>query len=123
MSHERDIMDIEDINYDELNPNIREVVRYLRSCDFETCDSGDGSNFQNGMEGAYEYPMVAISVAPVELISKALTLVKVLYDVGIDILPIGAEESLTPCIQATFDPADGCAIITLMNVTDNMLVG
>ena len=30
-------------DYSELDPNIRETVRWLRDNDFDTCDSGDGS--------------------------------------------------------------------------------
>ena len=34
------------MNYDTLNPGIREVVRRLREAGFQTCDSGDGSTRQ-----------------------------------------------------------------------------
>lgn len=36
------------------------MVRYLNRLGFKTTDSGDGSHFQTGMEGASEVPMVSI---------------------------------------------------------------
>ena len=32
----------DDLNYDELDPGVRDVVRLLREDGFSTCDSGDG---------------------------------------------------------------------------------
>lgn len=45
---------MDDLDYDSLNPGIRDLVRELREVHgFDTCDSGDGvTNVALGMEGA-----------------------------------------------------------------------
>lgn len=43
-----------------LSPGIRDLVIRLNSLGFYTTDSGDGSNFAAGMEGALPVPMVAV---------------------------------------------------------------
>lgn len=48
----------EPINYEELSPGVRGIVRALREQGFETCDSGDGTNLAEGMECAIEEPHV-----------------------------------------------------------------
>jgi hypothetical protein len=41
-------------------PGIKGMVEFLRTNGFKTSDSGDGSRFKDGMEGAMEEPMVAM---------------------------------------------------------------
>ena len=42
------------INYDEISPGVRDLVRELNEVHgFVTCDSGDGSNYEDGMTCAY----------------------------------------------------------------------
>lgn len=48
------------MNYDELSPGIRHLVRALNEHGFETTDSGDGTNFKEGMECSVPYPMVVV---------------------------------------------------------------
>lgn len=51
------------LNYDQLNPGVRELVKELREdYGFNTTDSGDGTNLANGMEGALEERHVYIQV-------------------------------------------------------------
>lgn len=41
---------MDDLNYDELDPGIVEVVRYLRQRGYDTTDSGDGlTKYQRGI--------------------------------------------------------------------------
>ncbi len=56
-----------DIDYDELDPGIRELVRKLRKNGFNTTDSGDGKHkFKEGNEHlkccALDFPNVMIEV-------------------------------------------------------------
>ncbi len=44
----------------ELSPGIRQAVMWFNERGYETTDSGDGSNFEAGMECALEYPHVVI---------------------------------------------------------------
>lgn len=46
-----------EINYDALDPGIREVVRAINEWGWKTCDSGDGSK-AGTMEGALDHPHV-----------------------------------------------------------------
>ncbi len=51
------------MNYKQLSPGIRGMVRWLREAwGYETVDSGDGSNWAAGQEGAMPIPMVAIQL-------------------------------------------------------------
>lgn len=47
----------EPINYDELDPGIRDVVRAINEWGWVTCDSGDGSK-AGTMECALDHPHV-----------------------------------------------------------------
>lgn len=44
-----------DIDYDQISPGVRDLVRELNEAGYETTDSGDGTNYRNGMEGALPY--------------------------------------------------------------------
>lgn len=56
---------MEIIDYNELNPGVRELVKELREVHgFNTTDSGDGTNLANGMEGALEERHVYMEVTP-----------------------------------------------------------
>ena len=97
-----------------LKEKVRDLVIWLNQEGFHTIDSGDGSDYLRGMEGAIEEPMVAISVEPHLLISKSNRLVMLLQEMGISISPIGTEFS--PTIEASYDPTNGLAVIILTNV-------
>jgi hypothetical protein len=60
-----------DLNYNDLDPGIRETVRLLRDEGFETVDSGDGVAKPLDHEGVIRYPHVAMTCAAVDLIAKA----------------------------------------------------
>ena len=95
-----------------LSPGVRELVVWLNAWGFETVDSGDGSNYAAGMEGAMDCPMVAIVASPDDLVQDAVDLMDLLRDRGVK---FGPEEG-QPRIQAIFDPADGSAVIVLTDV-------
>lgn len=40
------------MNYDEIPEGVRPLVKLLNDFGYETTDSGDGSNYENGMECA-----------------------------------------------------------------------
>lgn len=73
----RDPVDL--IDYEQLNPGVRELVQELRELlNLQTTDSGDGTNFKNGMGGAMEERHVFIQVEVDEMIDTAKEL-HVLY--------------------------------------------
>lgn len=100
-----------------LNPGIRRLVAYLRAHGFATCDSGDGVTHEHECDRDHAY--VAMRVRPDALVSEADRLARVLRDAGVEVQPMGMEP--TPCIQASYDPADGTALLDLTHVTDDML--
>ena len=61
-----------------LSPGIRGAVLWLNLMGFHTVDSGDGSNYANGMEGAMEIPMIAIKSRHNHLIEESRHLFEVL---------------------------------------------
>jgi hypothetical protein len=119
---------MDEINYDELDPGVRNLVRWLRHPDhcFYTTDSGDGvSKFKDDPDyAALPYPHVVIVVDDhSELCREADRLRQLLWiDHGIEAKPMGPEDDFCePNIQATYDPTDGTAVIILVNVDDSML--
>ena len=70
------------IDYDELNPGIRETVRWLTDLGFETTDSGDGvTNRAAGMDCAWDEPMVAMSLSQHDIIEEANRLWRFVKDI------------------------------------------
>jgi hypothetical protein len=60
----------EDLNYEELDPGIREVVRRLRAQGFVTCDSGDGVS-KPPEARVFELPHVVARCEPEALLHEA----------------------------------------------------
>jgi hypothetical protein len=107
--------------FNALDPGIRRTVKWLRENGFETTDSGDGSKAAT-MECALNYPNVAIRIDdPDALQFEADRLYELLSGRDIDLAPQGTD--CEPYIQATYDPADGSAILLLMYVNDELLFG
>ena len=108
----------------DINPGISRTVVWLRSHGYETCDSGDGETHEHGCDR--DYPYVVSKVDPEHLVERTRHLVLLLAHMGIRVIPIGEafdEDgwNSVPCIQASFDPGDGTAMIDLMGVCDRML--
>ena len=84
------------IDYDALDPGIRETVRLLNKWGFSTRDSGDGTTKIAAGWAPYDealpYPHVFCAVAPTQMIAEAKRLLAVL----------GSNWR----VQATYDPAD-----------------
>lgn len=100
---------VDDLDYDQLDDGIRHTVRVLRRNGFDTCDSGDGTK-ANTLGCALDIPNVHMMVSPPgDIIPEALRLREVLEEEGAEV-PHGA-------IQATYDPCDGLALISLYDVT------
>lgn len=59
------------LDYDALDPGIRDVVRLLREHGFDTRDSGDGISKPLDSEGVLRFPHVVCVVEPHEMYSEA----------------------------------------------------
>lgn len=102
-----------------LNPGIRKLVALLNANGFVTVDSGDGVTHDHDCDREYAY--VVCQTEPDLLLRETDGLVALMAKHGVSVM--AQSEDGTPCIQATYDPIDGSALIDLMNVTDAMLVG
>lgn len=89
-----------------LNPGIRETVAWVRSLGFDTCDSGDGKTHEHACDREHAY-VVAVT-DPDVLCMEAERLRRCITALGIDVGPIGGD---LPCIQASYDPETGYALI------------
>lgn len=114
--------------YDEIDPGIRETVRWLYESGFEPCDSGDGvSKFTGLVEDPHDpgmflrVPNVMMAVSPDKLVSEADRLCGMLAGRGIVIDAMGPDEG-QPSVQASYDPGrPGDAVIVLLGVDDALL--
>lgn len=104
----------------DLDPGIRNVVEWLQGLGFNTTDSGDGKTKIGIDEDALDLPHVFMTVDPDDLVPQARLLIAYLRGIGIEVKPNGMDEK-QPTIEATYDPADGSAIIGLFGVDDEML--
>jgi hypothetical protein len=99
---------------DEIQPTMRKTVAWLQELGYDTVDSGDGVlNVKAGMEGALDFPHVAMVIDAGKIVEEAQRLLKALIATGIQ----GGK------VEANYDPADGLAIMTLMDVTDRSFPG
>lgn len=126
--------DPSDIDYDELDPGIREVVRRLNDAGFTTTDSGDGVSkvdwIANGE--ALDFPHVHVICTGAEMLDETRRLKDVVESWGVRLAPVGHESvalvDLAEAsgekfgwIQATYDPCDDIAEIMLAGVSDSDL--
>jgi hypothetical protein len=115
-----------EFDYDSLNPNIREVVRWLHSRGFETADSGDGQTRNFECDRDYPYVVIPVDLAAgggsAELVWKTDNLVRLLQsDHRITVEPFGPDDTVVIGVQAFYLPAIGYAFIELTGLTDDML--
>lgn len=111
----------EEPNYEEMNPGIRQTVKWLRSLDFETTDSGDGKT--GDCECDHPFPYVAMTVSdPDQLIYETLRLQLQLIKLGVKIEPMN-EEGTTASLQASYDVGDKYSVIFMANIDDEKLFG
>ena len=107
------------VNLETLNPGIRNTVRFLLGHEFNTCDSGDGKTHEFKCDQPNAY--VHIQVEPEELVSEANRLRDVLDRAGVTVLPLD-EQGKVPTIEASYNPANEFAVITLWNVDDELML-
>lgn len=121
------------VPYDDLDPGIRRVVRWLNDNGFVTVDSGDGrSKFteegkplpdwetDQDFEMVIPHPHVVMEVAPEALVGEADRLRDLLVGASIPVDQQGPDGS--PAIQGTYDPCcDHPAFIMLLGVEDTHL--
>lgn len=109
-------------NYDELDPGIRETVRWLRFYGFDTHDSGDGkTKLEDGDTRCVEtVANVHMAVAnPEEMVKECTRLRDLLKSRGVKLKEIGPNQA--PHIQGSYDPVRDAAIISLWCVDDELL--
>lgn len=101
-------MSLTAFDYESLSPGIREAVRWLHYHGFGTTDSGDGSNYAAGMEGAMEEPMIYVRVThSIDLIFETAFLWRLIKETCTPQARDGIE------IQAMYNPKDRDAMIVL----------
>lgn len=116
-----------DVPYEELDPGIRQVVRWLNDNGFYTTDSGDGvTKFEadEPMCCAMPFPNVAIQTSAAQLIDECNRLTSLLADQGVQVEPLGPEEVVTVVsLQGFYDPTISTenGYITLMGLDDKRL--
>lgn len=95
----RKMMSAEHLDYDTLDPGVRDVVRRLVECGFITTDSGDGVT-KPAEQRTMDTPHVMCVTAAETLITAADYMQTVLGDDW--------------TIQASYDPKDGSAVLVAM---------
>lgn len=105
------VQPLHDDDYAKLDPGISLVVRWLRIHGFETTDSGDGVSKVDAIaEGeALAEPHVFMVCKPSDMIAEAHRLLGLLEN--LDAQGAGAR------IEASYNPNDGIAIISLFGLT------
>lgn len=107
--------------YNNLDPGIRNVVRFLRAWEFNTTDSGDGvSKVGTELEAEMIHrPHVVMTTDRATLLNEADRLVAVLGTQGIQVQAQHMSAGIH--IQASYDPIDGICTLVLFGVNDELL--
>ena len=105
---------------DNLSPGICGAVLWLRQRGWETTDSGDGTNYAQGMEGALPCPMVVVHTIPFVLRETADAILADLRGALGDGVGDGPDGLL---IEATYFPSSGRAIILVTEPAGGTLLG
>jgi hypothetical protein len=103
-----------------LNPGIRRLVAILNEAGYPTTDSGDGETRDHACDRENAYVVVKLPAhRAANLVAEAEAVAMLLRYHGVSIEPIGVGGE--PCIQASYDPGNGTALIDIMGVHDRML--
>lgn len=97
-------MNVEPIDYSELDPGIRDVVRVMREAGFDTTDSGDGVSKPKDDMCVLEYPHVFAVTEPARMVPEADRLAALLgpeWDVDVSYSPRSGKAFLA---AAKMDP-------------------
>ena len=110
------------MNYDELDPGIRETVRFLRGLGVETSDSGDGvTKIATGWDKAeaMDFPHVwAHYDNPIIAITRAKAIVRELRQMGV---PLAANGTPGVTISVAYDPVDESTALMVDGLDDSIL--
>jgi hypothetical protein len=114
-----------DVPYD---PGITRTVRYLQSCGFMTCDSGDGVSKPDcgvpdadGIVWNLAVPHVFMSVQPEQMIAEAQRLyIEVGAITRID--PDHCTKAPTVRVEGNYNPAENSAFLMLYGFHDAMMI-
>lgn len=101
-------------DYAQLDPGIRELVRFLVGHRFRTTDSGDGiSKLVDFSDEALDIPHISIALDPVpSAMASADRLLQLLKGRGVAMHP--------GMIQMTYDPVDESCLLMLVGVNSAM---
>jgi hypothetical protein len=106
---------MDDLDYAQLDPGIRKLVRFLREHAFDTSDSGDGRSKPETAR-VVDLPHVMM------LVERELLFIEAdrLHDL-LDARGVAFEEEGAPLIEATYNPADGLVTLMLVGLDDTAL--
>ena len=135
-------MDGDQFDYSELDPGIRNSVKFLRNHGFWTTDSGDGqTKFSTGQYDAAEvldFPHICIVVEPRNMIEESRKLAAVLGGHGVQVQQRGLRhldpqwyesQDEAPTwdvkqaveVEASYDPMTDIAVIMVSYINDELL--
>lgn len=107
-------------NYDELDPGIREVVRFLNEAGFTTTDSGDGVS-KTDPDGCHlDIANVHLIVSTAEAVAESHKVSDLFEGCGVMFSP-AHPDAPEPSIQLTYNPHDGVAIVSVYGLDDSLL--
>lgn len=108
------------LNYDELDPGIREVVRFLNEAGFTTTDSGDGVTKPPDEDCVIPVPNVHIPVPATVAVAESHKVMQLLEGCGVMFDPTHPDDP-EPSIQLTYSPTDETAIVSVYGLNDSLL--
>jgi hypothetical protein len=117
---------IPSINYEELDPGVRRLVRALREHNFMTTDSGDGRTKPEDERTFGDRAHVAMVPMNANLILSESNRLRALILQWLKspiVLPDQPDPDSLHEINSSYDPKDRSVVIILFDVTDEMLVG
>lgn len=88
------------VDYDALDPGIRDIVRKLNDAGWVTTDSGDGVSKPREPGEVLDFPHVAVATTPGLMVANAYALRQWL-----------TVEKLGGTVEATYSPDDGTAVL------------
>ncbi len=104
---------------ESISPGVRKLVVWLNDQGFKTTDSGDGTNYKEGMSCALPFPMVAIECADAySAIGQATKLHLLVSEMGVCF----GEGDPPKSLDMSWSPVDAASVIVLTNITDADLV-
>jgi len=112
----------DDLDYEQLDPGIREVVRLLRAYGYDTTDSGDGVSKHLLDPEVIPYPHVFVQLERSGMVGEVDQIRSLLEWRGIAFEPVG-EDPWRPHLQLTWDPVSEVAVLEVGGVVDDMLRG